>query len=48
MVQLKNTKDGQEIMANFCPVHVLESQKAIRAMDVLREMDKPLARIKNG
>lgn len=37
--QLRNLKQGQEVVANLCPLHVLESQKAIQEMDVLRQED---------
>lgn len=37
--QLRSLKNGQEIMAHFCPIHLLEAQNALQEMEVLRKED---------
>lgn len=39
LFQIRNVKDGEELAAMLCLIHLIEAQQAIQAMNGLREED---------
>lgn len=37
--QLRNERDGEQIMVDLCPKHLLEAQKAISEMEEVRKIE---------